>query len=66
MTYVRFTDGTVNYTLARSTNLTTWTNFTPSDLTLTNYGTIELRHATDPLPLSTEGKRFLRVSAGSP
>ena len=66
VTYFRFTDGTVNYSLARSTNLTAWTTFTPADLTLTNFGDIEIRRATDPLPLSTEGKRFLRVSAGSP
>ena len=66
VTCFRFTDGTVNYTLARSTNLTAWTNFTPSDLTLTNYGTIEVHRATDPLPIGSDAKRFLRLEANAP
>ena len=66
VTCFRFTDGTVNYTLSRSTNLVAWTNFTPSDLTLTNYGTIELRRATTALPIGSDAKRFLRLEVSVP
>ena len=65
-TYYRFTDGTVTYGTQRSAGLTGWTTFTPTEAPLQTFPSIEVRKATDPLPIGTDPKRFLRMQITSP
>ena len=66
VTYYRFTDGTVTYAHERSTDLTGWTPFTPTELPLQTFPSIELRKATDPLPIGSDPRRFLRMQITTP
>ena len=66
ITYYRYTDGTVTYATQRSSDLTGWTTFTPTETVLQTYPSIEVRKATDPLPIGTDPRRFLRMQITSP
>ena len=62
----RFTDGIVRYALQRSRDLLGWTPFTPAKLTVQTDPTIEVRKATDPLPIGGDTQRFLRRQITTP
>jgi hypothetical protein len=59
--YYRFTDGSLDYTFERSTDLLIWTTFVPNESILINGTQIEQRRATDPLSTTGIPHRFFRV-----
>ena len=66
LTYFRFTDGSVSYATQRSGDLGAWNPILPTETTLLTYPTIEVRKATDPVPLGSDARRFLRMQIATP
>lgn len=56
----------MRYALQRSRDLLGWTPFTPAKLTVQTDPTIEVRKATDPLPIGGDTQRFLRRQITTP
>ena len=61
-TYNFFNDTNVSYTTQRTTDFSSWTTFTPGESVLQDFGGVQIRQLTDPLPISGVPRRFMRLN----